>query len=148
MAPLQQILVKFRASRRRLLRSIEWRILPHRQLRILFDELLDQAGKTVLLDELLVLVPRKLSAGMQLASFTLFLREKPPYVAQRNPGEQRGTELSLPASCSTVSHLRRDRHTVVVDRNDLAGAWMLLATEEELGVLKEIQAQLLIPLQG
>lgn len=131
-----------------MLRSIERSILPHRQLRVLFDELLDQAGKTISLDELLVLVPRKLSAGMQLSTFTLFLREKSRYVAQKTSGEQGGAELSVAASCSTVSHLRRDRHTVVVDPEDPAGAWMMLATGEELAVLKEIQAQLLIPLQG
>lgn len=116
-----------------------------------YEEILYLGGRTQSLEQLLVLLPERVCAALALDSFHIFLREQNRYVLQRLHGAE-ASKVSLPASCSIVSRLKRDRRPAAFVppglSNEEADGWQMLATPFEMEVLGGLGAQLLLPLEG
>ena len=117
-----------------------------------YDEILSHTGRTLSLDELLVLFPERVCAALNLASFDIFLRHGSQYILERPTSRRDDPALAIPASGSTVSRMKRDRKPALfADSNAPAAApepWQLLATADEIAALEHVHARLLVPLEG
>ena len=117
----------------------------------LYDELIYLSGRTQSLDELLTLLPERITGALELSSFHIVLHEKREYVLQDH-GAVRSPLPALPASCSTVARMKRDRKPALFIPEDSKGAerdgWQLLAEPYELEFLRALDAQVLLPLEG
>ena len=115
-----------------------------------YEELLYLAGKTQSLEELLTRFPEQLCAALQLSAFHVFLRERNDYVLFRmRPGGS--PRIALPASSFTVLRMKRDRKPAVFVAEGVEGekdGWQMLAPESELHALEQVEAQVLVPLEG
>ena len=116
-----------------------------------YEEILYLSNRTQSLDELLTLFPQRISTSLDLSSFHIFLREKNSYV-QRTASPQCEMPVSFPASCSTVSRMKRDRKPAVFVPEGTPDArpdgWQLLAEPYEIAALTSLGVQLLLPLEG
>ena len=117
-----------------------------------YDEILNQTGRTLSLDELLVLFPERVCAALNLACFDIFLRHGSRYVLERPSAPRDWPELAFPASGSTVSRMKRERKPAVFADPSAADAvpeaWQLLATPQEIAALEQLGARVLVPLEG
>lgn len=115
-----------------------------------YEELLYLSSKTQSLEELLTSFPERLCAALQLLSFHVFLRDKNDYVLfRRLPAA--APRIALPASCSTVLRMKRDRRPALLITDGSKGAkdgWQMLATASEMEALGQVNAQVLVPLEG
>ena len=115
-----------------------------------YEELLYLAGKTQSLEELLTRFPEQLCRALQLSAFHVFLRERNDYVLFRmRPGA--GPRIALAASSFTVLRMKRDRKPAVFVADGVEGekdGWQMLATSSELLALEQVEAQVLVPLEG
>ncbi len=122
-------------------------------VRARYDEILSHTGRTLSLDELLVLFPDQVSAALGLASFDIFLRRGNHFVLERAPARL-GDEPhpTFAASGSTVSRMKRDRkpaiYTPTGTSTGIPEPWQLLASPEEIATLDHLSARILIPLEG
>ena len=122
---------------------------------MLHEDLLYNAGRTKSMDELLRVFPQKIRDAFGLASFDVFLQKGKEYVLQRAVEAGDGaTADSLPAYCSTVTHLKRERRpaTFVPEGTETdkvqPDAWQVLATPREIELMLALGTQLLLPLEG
>ena len=115
----------------------------------LFDEILYLSTRTQSLEDLLTVLPEHVCAALKLTSFHLFLREASGYVLKHSDD---AATVTFPASCSTVSRMRRDRSPASFVPQGAVNAkpdgWQLLAEPFELEILNALHAQLLLPLEG
>ncbi len=138
----------FKRLRRFILRPLTRR--PH-ATRALYEELLYLSSRTQSLEELLTIVPARISDALGLSHFYLLLREKTSYTLQpQPPGELDG--IAFPASCSTVSRMKRDHRPALfvsaAQPHAQPDGWQLLATPSEVDALVSLHAQVLLPLAG
>ncbi len=115
--------------------------------RLVLDELLYMAGKTLSMQDLLVAVPREVCRMLRLTHFQIFLRNGARYVPVPMPKDSSLRSISFPASCSTMGNLKRELRPVTVQAS-APQPWMMLATGEEIDALQRLHAQLLVPLHG
>lgn len=111
-----------------------------------YDEILSHSGRTLSLDELLVLFPERVCAALNLASFDIFLRQGNQFLLERPAGRDT-TAIAFPASGSTVSRMKRDRKPAAFNA-DPPEPWQLLATAQEIAALEQLNARTLVPLEG
>ena len=138
----------FKRLRRLILRPLARR--PH-ATKALYDELLYLSSRTQSLEELLTIVPERISDALGLSHFHLLLREKTSYTLQPQPLNELGA-IAFPASCSTVSRMKRDHRPALFvsagQPHAQPDGWQLLATPSEIEALANLHAQVLLPLAG
>lgn len=136
---------------RRFFRALTHGLRRPRASQLLFDELLYISGRTQSLPDLLTHLPQRLCDDLQLSSFHILLREGSIYALQARDTEI-SAPISLAASSSTVSRMRRDskpaQFASKTSPHSQPDGWQLLAEPYEIDALNNLGAQLLLPLSG